>query len=592
MTSTRRFYRCLALCVVAIALTVPSAFATGSAEAPAGTGSAAGEQAGDVDWSQFSDSRNPADPDKFPKDEDGVPHWPWDTTPTTFEWFLNFSWFASTPWNADATLLHGIIRDKTGINIDLVIPPSGEERLNALIAANDLPDLITTPQNAQQLQLLIGADRVFALNELADQYNPGFLDRVPASLQDWFTAEDGNWYIFPNNFVAPEDVEAAPPGSVLTTPIGVWARQEIMDQLGISPEDFSTQEGLIQALRQVRDAGLTYRGQDVIPAIIGEDGGIYDTFQSVLPQMFAIPMEDTSGNYVDWRFHPKALEMIQFGNTLVREGLVLRENLTATDQQIDEWENGGLVFLGLRGISGTPGGLIQNEDENWTAVPVAMPAASDGGEPVIIRSGTGSSGTVVPRSASNPAKLIRFIDFMYSNPVFTFWGVEGETFTWGDDGHVVYTPQVAAARAEGWRTSALQFGTQRFAWLLNRFVADTVMPEPASRQVRLEQVIQEYSLPWVVPTNAFEGLQPPAGTRELDLFARTEDIWNEQLVRMLIADEDEVEDLYFETLDRMRNAGFDQVLAVMNDRFQANKERLGLSSAYPADRRADPSVLY
>jgi hypothetical protein len=76
--------------------------------------------------------------------------------------------------------------------------------------------------------------------------------------------------------------------------------------------------------------------------------------------------------------------MIQFGNRLVREGLVIPENLTATDKQIDQRSDSGRAFLGLRGITDIPGTLVAN-DPDVKLIPVDMVRAKYGADPVLTK---------------------------------------------------------------------------------------------------------------------------------------------------------------------------------------------------------------
>jgi putative aldouronate transport system substrate-binding protein len=579
----------LVLFALAVFLSAPTVavFAAGEQEASAQPelGEAAGPERLDV--TEVEDYRSEFDIDEFPKNEKFVPYWLYDKKDVTLEWFIDFSWYASTPWNAEETLLHQLVKEETGIELEFIIPASGDEKLNAMIAANDLPDVITDDQTAQQLQLLITSDRAWALNELIDKYNPEFWNWVPESMISWFTHRDGNWYIFPNNYEAPEHVEAYEGRIHPKINTGIWVRDDLMKQVGIERSDFRTQDGFVEALKKVKDAGLTYNGLEVIPCIIGEDGGRH-TFDYVLPDMFAIPREDEDGNYVDWRYHPKTLDMLQFVARLVREGLILPENLTATDKQLDDWSDSGRAFLGLRGTADTPGTLVDNNsDASFTYA--EMVRADDGRDPIIVKSGTGWTGTIITKQASDPARIIRFFEYVHANQLFWSKGQQENLFTWNEStGRIEYTDKYLDVRSEGWKPAALEFGTNRFYWLQDRYPIQSVEPVPTLRSEIMTRNTRGHSVQYALFTNAFSQIEPAGGTRERATYERINDYWEEQIVKMMITKSDaEVEQMWNSTLERMDELGNQDIIEVINENFQANKNKLGLERAWPEEVRSE-----
>lgn len=581
----KRIAMCLMTIAVLLSVPTPAVQAAGQEESAAQP--EIGEAAGPVrmEVSQLEDYRSEFDIDEFPKNENYVPYWLYDKQDVTFEWFIDFSWYASTPWDEESTLLHQLVKEETGIDLEFIIPASGDEKLNAMIAANDLPDIITDDQTAQQLQLLITSDRVWPLNELIDSYVPEFWNWIPESMISWFTHSDGNWYIFPNNYEAPEHVEAYEGRIHPKINTGIWVRDDLMRQVGIERSDFRTQQGFIAALKKVKNAGLQYNGLDVIPAIIGQDGGRH-TFDYVLPDMFAIPREDAEGNYLDWRYDPKALEMLQFVARLVREGLIIPENLTATDKQLDDWSDSGRAFLGLRGTADTPQTLVDNNpDASFTYA--EMVRASDGGDPIIVKSGTGWTGSVVTRQSSDPARIIRLMEYIYANPVFWQKGQQENLFTWNEStGRIEYTDKYLDVRTEGWKPAALQFGTNRFYWLLDRYPIQSIEPPPSLRSEVMTRETRDHSVQYALFTNAFSQIEPAGGTRERATYERIADYWEEQIVKMMITKSDsEVEQMWRSTLARMDELGNQDIIEIINDNFQANKNKLGLERAWPEEVR-------
>ena len=80
---------------------------------------------------------------KETKGTEGVPAWQKyaKEDPVTLDWYVNYSWFA-TPWGEN--LVSKTITEETGVDVNFITPIGTEtEKLNALIASDSLPDLIT-----------------------------------------------------------------------------------------------------------------------------------------------------------------------------------------------------------------------------------------------------------------------------------------------------------------------------------------------------------------------------------------------------------------------------------------------------------------
>ena len=88
-----------------------------------------------------------------------VPGWEVNKdTPIEFDWYINFSWFARH-WGDSQ--ISKYITDKTGVDINFIVPAGNEaEKLNAMIAGNALPDIITLGWYEGQVPMLIDSELV------------------------------------------------------------------------------------------------------------------------------------------------------------------------------------------------------------------------------------------------------------------------------------------------------------------------------------------------------------------------------------------------------------------------------------------------
>lgn len=111
----------------------------------------------------------PAEEVKLTQDDPG---WKVDTSPITFDWYINFAWFPNK-WGEDITSQY--VTEKTGVNINFIVPAGNEtEKMNTMIASGTLPDFITLDWNNDAVKKMIEGELVLPLNELAEQYDPYF----------------------------------------------------------------------------------------------------------------------------------------------------------------------------------------------------------------------------------------------------------------------------------------------------------------------------------------------------------------------------------------------------------------------------------
>ena len=118
---------------------------------------------------------------------------------TTLDWYINFSWF-NTRWGSN--VVSRAITEKTGVDINFITPQGNEdEKLNSLIESGNLPDMITLGWWEPQVNEMIQKDMVYAINKLADEYDPYFYDVSDPQAVSWYTQSDGNIYGYPSSSI-------------------------------------------------------------------------------------------------------------------------------------------------------------------------------------------------------------------------------------------------------------------------------------------------------------------------------------------------------------------------------------------------------
>lgn len=124
---------------------------------------------------------------------------------TTLQWYINYSWFTAD-WGEN--LVSRTITDKTGVNIDFVVPSGDEsEMLNSLISADSLPDILTIGWWEDEVGEMIQKGMVYPLDELAQEYDACFMQVVDPDVASWYTSKDGHIYQYPNSAYTLSDYE-------------------------------------------------------------------------------------------------------------------------------------------------------------------------------------------------------------------------------------------------------------------------------------------------------------------------------------------------------------------------------------------------
>lgn len=138
----------------------------------------------------------PADSTQAPQNEATLnpdePAWKLDTSPIDLTWFVGANWYAHS-WGESLTSKY--ITEKTGVNVKLEVP-SGEanEHITLMMTSGQLPDLISMGSWETAVKKLWEGDHVYALNELADQYDPYFYKVAGDGTLKWYRQENGNTY--------------------------------------------------------------------------------------------------------------------------------------------------------------------------------------------------------------------------------------------------------------------------------------------------------------------------------------------------------------------------------------------------------------
>jgi len=495
---------------------------------------------------------------------------PEDKSPIKISWFVDQDYYKKN-WDPVNNLLDKMITDETGISIDFT--SGNSDKLSAIIASGDIPDVITLDKGSPQRGILEKSGLVSAFDELITKYDPDF--RIPQSMQDWFRNADGHFYGYASFFWAKESFQ---PGDRIRSNQGLYARQDIMEQLGIKAEDFNTKEGLVSALRKVKDSGVKYNGFTVTPAY----------FESwIIGSFFGAPREDAQGNLIDRERTPEMLEAYKFLNRLYREGLMPEDSQTLDKNQIQEKVANGAVFA------------FTNKTIDWTALYQADPKAvfvhvgpvkgDSGNEPYV--DPVNSSGwtlTMINSKAKNQDRIIKLLDYLSTDEMSlnVNYGPRGAAWDYDENGKVKLTDEFNKLNAEDANKAKLKYGNGTLQWLINWLPIQRTAPATSTEDARIKEASTVYFADYTYDMLPFESINPLGGTEEGGIQAKIEENRIKQRAKMILAkSEPDVEKFFNEGIEREEKLGYRKLYDYQNNQFQAAKKALGIEFAWTANRK-------
>ena len=510
--------------------------------------------------------------------------WELNTEPFTITWYRNGSYSNSAI--PQDNYMYKILKEKTNLEkIEWIVPASDpDQKLNAMIASDTLPDVLTIDSWSQTWVNLQKNGLLASYTELSREYAPNLMNVLPKTMTDWYKDETGNLYVIPNYFFAEENQKE---GNYLETNLGFTARKDIMDALGIKPEDFNTQDGAIEALKKVK--GYKYKGQEVVPFTLSQLGGYGESLNALFPQLFGIPFESQDGNYQDLKFMPEYKEVVSFVNRLYREGLISAENFTWNTQTLkDKYQNGTIFMTGsnIADYQSTSKELVKS-DPNAVTINVGPIMSSSGRKPYAGATvGNGWTLTMINAKSKYKAEIVRAIEWMNTDEgkMAMNYGKEGETYTLSNDGRVQwigdYKKDVDSGMSGQDRTN--KWGLSSIWWFDDGQLQQRTQPESERPEDIMWKSLMMSAGKSAILTRATSGLSAPGGSDEAAISQQIDSAWQEAVPKMIMAStESGALAEYDAFIKKTKDMGYDNLYKVLNEQFQANKKKLGVDRAFP-----------
>lgn len=357
---------------------------------------------------------------------------------------------SSITYNEDSAVIRELAK-RTGQKIELTIIPSSDydTKLNAMLAANDLPDLFKT--SYANIQKFAMDDMFVNLSECMDQL-PNYaavLETTKDSMR-FFTIE-GSYYHFARIAKTNPAYLAAP-----------MIRQDVLDAVGMAlPTNFDELYETLKAIKAFDPACIPWstRGNN-FAANMGYSFGIGNS----------IYYEPTADAFWYAPIHEGYKELLQYLNKLYTDKLIDPDYLVATSAQWQENMSSGksYFFYDNTTFSFNFNKALAAAGSEARFVPMLTLKNSKGDARSLYYAGIGvnsptNDGFAVNSESANIGGALELMDYMYSEEgvILTNWGIEGEHFT-VENGEKIVSPALIeqfSTMGDPWRAYQAFLGT-------------------------------------------------------------------------------------------------------------------------------------
>lgn len=503
--------------------------------------------------------------------EEVVPGWQKNASDKVdLTWYINFSWF-TTPWGEN--LVSKTITEETGCNIEFIVPAGNEaEKLNSLIASDSLPDLLTLGWWEGQVNQMIEDGMVYALDELATQYDPYWFEVADEGRIGWFTKDDGHIYGYPNSSFSPQDYEKYDNISSNQT---FLVRKDMYEAIG-SP-DMTTPEGFIAAVKAAAAMFPEVNGQPIIPVGAHEFGATGNvSFDQYLSNFLAIPYEK-DGQYYDRYTDAELVRWLKAFRELGAEGFLKEDVFVDKRAQMEEKIAQGRYFCMLyqRTDLADQQKVLYKNDPNSIYIAVDGPKNSKGDAYTL--PGTGINGwcvTMISKKCERPDRAIQLCSYLMSErgQHMTWLGVEGVTWDYVD-GKETMKPEVKELLTTDRTAYDKQYGADSCYWMFQdnamslKWAVET--PEPLGQMER-------WTFPYVISVSQYD-VSLAADSDESDIQSKVDNEWGVVLPQLLLAKtEADFDNIWNAFIQKRKDFGIDKVLETKTGMMNVAKEKLGL----------------
>lgn len=496
------------------------------------------------------------------------PAWKLDTSPVDLTWFVGASWYGHS-WGESLTSKY--VTEKTGVNVKIEVP-SGEanEQITLMMTSGKLPDLITMGSWENAVKKLWEGDHVYALNELADQYDPYFFKVAGDGTLKWYRQENGNTYGVPNDSYSPNLMQETGMTAANQT---FLVRKDLYEEMG-SP-DLSTPEGFLNALQTIKDKYPEYKGQPISPFFA--QGNVPYGMSEYLQNLLAVPFEQ-DGKVYDRTTDPDYIAWLKTFRTAYERGLINVDFLVDSDSQVEEKTNNARYFMMIRewnGMTAVNPLLAASENPDSYYIAVDGPQNSKGDTAKLFPGNMdGWMVTMISKSNKNPERAIRFLTYLASEEgqMDLFLGKEGETWEMVD-GKPKFKAEMVSLLETDVAKMEKDYGIMDTYWMVrNPVIINQWRPEKTPVIKQMEDFANSQA---DIDSGIYKGLDPQGDSDAAVAWARISQSWEEVLPELITAkDEAAFDKIFNDFLERRVNYGFDQVMQFRQAELDVRKAKM------------------
>lgn len=490
--------------------------------------------------------------------------------PVTLDWYVNYSWFGGQ-WGKN--LVSQKITEETGVTVNFVTPSGTEEdKLNALIASDSLPDIITIGWWEHQLNDIIENDMAYPLNELADEYDMYFWQVTDSDVVNWYTQEDGNIYCYPNSCYTPKDLKKH---SDIGSNETFLVRKDIYEAIG-SP-DMTTPEGFASAVRKAAQMFPEIDGEPLIPIGAHEFTNLGNvSFDTYLMDFLAVPYEKDDQIY-DRYTDPEYIIWLKMFRELGQEGYLKDDIFVDQRNQTEEKMAEGRYFCMIYRCTDMLAQQKQLYENNPDSIYIAVdgPKNSAGDDPQLYTSGiNGWTVTLISKNCKYPDRAIQFLEYLMSEhgQKMTYLGIEGETYDMADGVPVLKDEVKSILDTDRTKYDEL-YGADNMYWMLQN---NAMQSEWKVEQESYISQLEEWTYPYIGYKGAYETVLK-INSREANEDEKITKLWSETLPQLLLAESDQqFDEILDEFVQERDKDGFEDVNRAKTEYMLEAKEKLGI----------------
>lgn len=470
------------------------------------------------------------------------------------------------------------VKEITGVDITCDVALSdATEAIYLMMTTGKWPDIITLDGATPVVNELIEGGFVYSLNELAEKYDPDFLNSLPEAMLESgkVMGDDVVWGIVSD--VAPEWKYASgtPTGNLGNQ--GYMVRHDIWEALG--KPSIATPEDLYNTLKLFKEKYPTLDGKDSI-ALGGYGNGGDGTLLTIgysfgLKQDISINYEDNS---VTIRFlDPNYEEFAVFMNKLHREGLLDPEFFVKNAQQSTEGAASNVFMMPwVYHALDEANMILRQQDPN--SMFVAIEPMNAIGSDFSFRGSsrrTGSSIALVTKACADPAAALRLMRYGASpeGSLQLYKGNPGQHYT-VEDGVFYQSDAVFNALQSGnWAEWNIDQGVNDFYFFYY---------SPIEEGVRTYELREQYDFPNTYPysydgTNEIFGMSVNPSSDAGIAFSYANQVgWTEQARAIRASSEEECRQIVRQMQQEIREVyNFDKLEEFWTTQYRKNIETFG-----------------